>query len=88
MSKVVCVPLSNNGYLTEGRVSPGEDSSGSARCSNNPVKPPGVALVVLKLMDVTEVAQLCFQEVVAEAKIQVVEEGSEDKISLEMDFSL
>lgn len=39
-------------------------------------------------MDVTEVAQLCFQEVVAEAKIQVVEEGSEDKISLEMDFLL
>ena len=39
-------------------------------------------------MDLTEVAQLYFQEEVVEAKIQVVEVDSEDTISLEMDFLL
>lgn len=39
-------------------------------------------------MDLAEVAQLYFQEEGVEAKIQVVEVDSEDKISLEMDFLL
>lgn len=39
-------------------------------------------------MDLTEVAQLCFQAEVVEAKIQGVVVDSEDKISLEMDFLL
>lgn len=52
------------------------------------VKSPVVVLVVPQLMDLTEVAQLYFQDVVVEAKIQVVEVDSEGKISLEMDFLL
>lgn len=51
------------------------------------VKSPAVVLV-LQLMDLTEMVQLCFQEEVVEAKIQVVEVDSEDKVSLEMDFLL
>lgn len=52
------------------------------------VKSPVVVLVVLQLMDLTEVAQLYFQDVVVEAKIQVVEVDSEGKTSSEMDFLL
>lgn len=56
---------------------------------NDSVKSLAVVLVVLQPMDLTEVAHLCFQEVVAAAaKIQVVAVDSEDKISLEMDFLL
>lgn len=51
------------------------------------VKSPAVVLV-LQLMDLTEMVQLYFQEEVVEAKIQVVEVDSEDKVSLEMDFLL
>lgn len=52
------------------------------------VKSPVVVLVVLQLMDLTEVAQLYFQDVVVEAKIQVAEVDSEGKTSSEMDFLL
>lgn len=52
------------------------------------VKSPAVSQVVLLLMNLTEVAQLCFQEEVVEAKIQGVAVDSEDKISLEKDFLL
>lgn len=65
-----------------------EYRNGSACCSNDSVKSLAVVLAVLHLMDLTEVAQLYFQEVVVEAEIQVVEVDSEDKISLEMDFLL
>lgn len=66
-----------------------EYRNGSAHCSNDSVKSLAVVLAVLQLMDLAvEVAQLYFQEVVVEAKIQVVEVDSEDKISLEMDFLL
>lgn len=51
------------------------------------VKSPAV-LLVLQLMDLTEMVQLYFQEEAVEAKIQVVEVDSEDKVSLEMDFLL
>lgn len=51
------------------------------------VKSPAVVLV-LEMMDLTEMVQLYFQEEVLEAKIQVVEVDSEDKVSLEMDFLL
>lgn len=51
------------------------------------VKAPAVVLV-LQLMDLTEMVQLYFQEEVVEAKIQVVEVDSEDKVALEMDFLL
>lgn len=47
-----------------------------------------MVLVVLQLRDLTEVAQLYFQEVAVEAKIQVVEVDSEGKISVETDFLL
>lgn len=57
-------------------------------CSNVSVKSHALVLVVLQLMDLAEVAQLYFQEEGVEAKIQVVEVDSEDKISLEMDFLL
>lgn len=52
------------------------------------VKSPAVVLVVLQLMDLTEMVHLYFQEEVVEAKIQVVEVDSEDKVSLEMGFLL
>lgn len=51
------------------------------------VKSPAVVLV-LQLMDLTEMVQLYFQEEVVEAKIQVVGVDSEDTVSLEMDFLL
>ena len=51
------------------------------------VKSPAVALVVLQPRDLTEVAPLCFQELVV-ARTQVAEVGSEDTISWERGFLL
>lgn len=58
------------------------------RGARTPVKSLAVVLVVLWPMSLTEVAQFCFQEVGVEARSQVAEVDSEEKISWEMDFSL
>lgn len=52
------------------------------------VRSLAVVPFVLQLLYLTEVAQFYFQEVVVEARIQVVEADSEEKISLGKDFSL
>jgi len=56
--------------------------------AQTPVKSLAVVPVVLWPMYLTEVTQFCFQEVGVEARIQVAEVDSEERISWEMDFSL
>lgn len=52
------------------------------------VRSLAVGLFVLQLLYLTEVARFYFQEAAVEARIQVVEADSEEKISLGKDFSL
>lgn len=56
--------------------------------AQTPVKSLVVVLVVLWPMYLTEVTRFCFQEVGVDARIQVAEVDSEERISWEMDFSL
>lgn len=52
------------------------------------VRSLAVGPFVLQLLYLTEVARFYFQEAAVEARIQVVELDSEEKISLGKDFSL
>lgn len=52
------------------------------------VRSLAVGPFVLQLLYLTEVARFYFQEAAVEARIQVVEADSEEKISLGKDFSL